>query len=256
MTTMCSTAARPRGVRPVVVKQLTTSRARTIRTTAGRAARTGTPLCILRKPRATSGRKSRAMLLHGRARYPEGRDVQARPQRENLARCSYTAGPAPRKPRACKHDLSERISRDAPARPGPLPESPGRASTTSARESRAMLLDGAVGQHAQQLLDRGGSREQPLVRVLGHAVGGAPRAFADLVEGRPPGDQAKVLIVRHPQVGHHHASLVAAEAAGGAARPPVEDEVGGHRLEELVQRGWRRGVILAAVQADPAHEPL
>src|SRR5215831_10391758 len=115
MTTMCSTAARPRGLRPVGVTQLATSRARTIRTTAGRAARTGTPLCILRKPRATSARKSRAVLLHG-----------------------------------------------------------------------------AVGQHAQQLLDRGGSREQPLMRVLGHAVGGAPRALADLVKGRPPGDQAKV----------------------------------------------------------------
>src|SRR5499427_8198930 len=142
MTTMCSTAARPRGARPVVVKQLATSRARTIRTTAGRAARTGTPLCILRKPRATSGRKSRAMLLHGRTRSPKAQGVQARPQRENLARCSCTAEPAPRKPRACKHDLSERISRDAPARPNPLPESPGRASTTSARESRAMLLHG------------------------------------------------------------------------------------------------------------------
>src|SRR5262249_2669552 len=179
MTTMCSTLVRPRGPRSIGVTQLATSRARTVRTTAGRAARTGTPLCILRNRRETSAGKS-----------------------------------------------------------------------------RAMLLDGAVGQHAQQLLDGGRSRKWPLVRVLGHAVGGAPRALADLVEGRLPGDEAKILVVRHPQVGHHHASLVAAEAAVGAARPPVEDEAGGYRLEELVQRRRRRFVFLAAAQADPAHEPL
>src|SRR5262249_45933482 len=82
----------------------------------GAPARPGT---LPRKPgraSATSARKSRAVLLHGRARYPESRDVQARPQRENLARCSCTAGHVPRKP--------------------------GRASATSARKSRAVLLHG------------------------------------------------------------------------------------------------------------------
>src|SRR5215831_21344860 len=91
---------------------------------------------------------------------------------------------------------------------------------TSAGKSRPMFFDGAVGKDAEQFLDGGGSREQPLVRVLGHAVGGAPGALVHLVEGRLPGDQPQVLLVGYPEVCHHHPSLVAAEAAVGAPRPP------------------------------------
>src|SRR5215475_8240153 len=127
---------------------------------------------------------------------------------------------------------------------------------TSGGESRAMFLDGAVGKDAQQFLDGGGSREQSLVRVLGHAVGGAPGALAHLVEGRLPGDQAQVLLVGYPEVGHHHASLVAAKAAVGAPRSAVEGEARRRRLEELVERGRGRRVFLSASETDPAHQPL
>src|SRR5215467_3509912 len=106
MTTMCWTASRPRGPRPDGVAQLAMRTAKTIRTATRRAARSGTPPCILRKLDATSAGKS------------------------------------------C-----------------------------------AMLLDGAVGKDAQQFLDGGGSRDQPLVRVLGHAVGSAAGALAHLVKG-------------------------------------------------------------------------
>src|SRR5215470_8939954 len=104
MTTMCWTASKPRGPRADGEAQLAMRTTRTIRTAAGRAARSGTPPCILRKPGAISAGKS-----------------------------------------------------------------------------RAMFFDGAVGKDAEQFLDSGGSREQPLVRVLGHAVGGAPGALVHLV---------------------------------------------------------------------------
>src|SRR5215467_11459049 len=141
MTTMCWTASRPRWPLADGVAQLAMRTARTIRTAAGRAARSGTPPCILRK-----------------------------------------------------------------------------LGATSAGKSRPMLFDGAVGKYAQQFLDGGGSREQPLVRVLGHAVGGAPSALVHLVEGRLPGDQPQILLVGHPEIRHHHPSLVTAEAAGGDSK--------------------------------------
>src|SRR5215831_15031177 len=176
---MCWTASRPRVPLADWVAQLAMRTAKTIRTAAGRAARSGTPPCILRK-----------------------------------------------------------------------------LGATSAGKSRPMFFDGAVGKDAEQFLDGGGSREQPLVRVLGHAVGGAPSALVHLVEGRLPGDQPQILLVGHPEVRHHHPSLVTAEAAVGAPRPPVEGEARRRRFEELVQRGRRRRVLLAARQTDPTHQPL
>src|SRR5215475_11463492 len=63
----------------------------------------------------------------------------------------------------------------------------------SARKALPVLHDGGVGQDAEHFLRGGRPGAQALVRVLRHAVGGALRARADLVEGRLPGDETGVL---------------------------------------------------------------
>src|SRR5215510_1439732 len=103
----------------------------------------------------------------------------------------------------------------------------------SARKALPMLDDGSVGQDAEQLFRGGRACAQPLVCVLRHAEGGALRARADLVERRPPGDESNVLLVGHPEIGHHHAAAIAAEAALRTAGALEEAHGRRHRIEDL-----------------------
>ena len=125
-----------------------------------------------------------------------------------------------------------------------------------AAESCAMLGHRRIRQHAQELFGRRETREEALVGILGHAEGGALGAHAYLVKGRLPGDENRVLVVGHPEIGDDHPALVAAEAALRAAGALVELQKDRLGLKELVQHVWRWRVRLATEQTGPTNEPL